>query len=312
MIPTWVDRAGGSARRPPDIGAPSRPDRPNARRAPAPERPAGASLTGYRSALLVGGGSAIGEAVVAAVLAVPGRVVLAGRPSSRLDEAANRLRTAGHRVDCMPYDAGWATQPTNGMVDAVWADHGGFDLVVIAVGCMSAGREGLGEAGPGGRDRAAAPEEASDEAVSVPGLEALLRTNLVGPALVANRTAGHLAAQGHGALVVVTSAAAVRPRQEVLAYAAAKQSLDTLARGLDQRLRPHGARCLVVRPGQVDTPMTAGMPRVPLTTGPEHVAERVRAALAGDRCVVWSPRGMGLLVTALRLIPSALLPSRLR
>ncbi len=249
--------------------------------------------------LLVGGSSEIGLAIVEALLADGGSVTLAGRPSDGLDAAAARLRGSGHPVTSLAYDATWGTARTEAVLDEAWVG-GPVDTVVLAVGAMAQ------EPAPTPGD----PPTAT--AVREPELERMLAVNLLGPALVLDGCAARLAAQGSGSVVVVSSVAAVRPRPGLLAYAAAKGALDTLARGTDRRLRAHGARCLVVRPGRVSTRMSAGLAEVPLTQDAAQVARRVREALRGRAGVAWSPRVAGPLTRALCLTPEVLLPRRLR
>jgi decaprenylphospho-beta-D-erythro-pentofuranosid-2-ulose 2-reductase len=247
------------------------------------------------SILLVGGSSQIGVAIVEAVTGSSGgEVVLAGRPAPALEAAADRLRAANSTVTSMAYDADWPAKRAADLLLAAEAAVGRLDLVVVAVGVLQT-------RGP-----------ADLPIVAEPDLATLLQTNLVGPALIANEAARLLSDQQHGRLVVVTSASAARPRGQILGYSVAKQALDSFVRGLDRRTRPHGVRCLVVRPGQVRTRMTAGLPDAPLTTGPERVGLRVRRALTRRSAVVWSPGAMGPLTTLLRMTPSWVLPEELK
>ena len=257
-------------------------------------------MTTANRLLLVGGSSEIGLAIAEAVLAERGAVTLAGRCCDRLEAAAERLRAADHEVTIVTYDATWDAERTEAMLDAAWSTCAGFDTVVISVGVMA-------PRGPGsalGAEHVGSLREAA--------LEQMLTVNLVGPALVLDGCAARIAAQAHGTVVVVSSAAAVRPRQEILAYSAAKQALDTLARGVDRRLRAHGARCLVIRPGRVSTRMSAGLPEVPFTLDATHVAHRVRRAMRSGAGVAWAPRLLGPLTIALRWAPAQLLPRDLR
>ncbi len=249
--------------------------------------------------LLVGASSEIGGAIVESLMAQrSGTAVLAGRPSPRRDAAADHLRAAGHGVSVIDYDAGYDEQETADVLEQALSVSGTLDTVVVAIGSM----------GETARTRSGREVRLAAE----PDLLQLLKVNLVGPALLANAVSELLSRQEHGALVVITSAAAVRPRQEILGYAIAKQALDTFVRGLDRRTRPHGVRCMVVRPGRVRTVMSDGLPPVPLTTGPEHVAGRVRAAMATSSAVVWSPRVMGPATNLLALVPAQALPKGLR
>ncbi len=250
---------------------------------PAPGREA--------AVLLVGGSSSIGRAITLRASGPGGQVLLAGRPGPGLDEAAAELRGKGRRVQLLDYDAGLEAAGVADLLER--ADRlagrlaGRVATVVVAVGALGSGEP------PG------------------PDLPELFAVNLTAPALLARAALERLAAAGGGRLVVITSAAAVRPRREILGYAVAKQALDSYVRVLG-RSAPPGVQCLVVRPGRVATPMTNGLPPVPLTTGPDLVAARVQAALRRGRRVVWSPAAMGPLTRLLQALPARVLPVGLR
>lgn len=248
--------------------------------------------------LLVGGSSEIGLAIVRRLLGEPGHgvVTLSGRPSAELAAAETELCERGHETHVLAYDAEWGGAATAAVLAEARQRMDGLDVVVVAVGSLGDG------------STEASPEPSPAE----PGLRQLLVANLVGPALVANAAVDLFAAQRHGTLVVLSSVAAVRSRQPILGYSAAKHGLDQLVRGLAVRSRPFGVTCLVVRPGRVRTRMSAQAPPVPLTVDPETVARHVQRAVDRNRTVVWSPHLLGPLTAALRLVPGALVPKDLR
>lgn len=262
--------------------------------------------TAHQTILLVGASSEIGGAILDSLLGDQrGTVVLAGRPSPRLAGAGARLREAGHLVTVFDYDATFDQHQATDLLERARAVSGTLDAVVVAVGTMTSPRAQAASDDPSAS--AKSPAEAN--------LQHMLWTNLVGPALVANAAASVLSRQGHGVLAVVTSAAALRPRLQILGYACAKQALDSFVRGLDRRTRPLGARCIVVRPGRVRTRMTVGLPPTPLTTEPVHVGERVKGVMTAvkrSRGVVWSPRLMGPVATVISRLPRYALPKDLR
>jgi len=132
----------------------------------------------------------------------------------------------------------------------------------------------------------------------------LAETNYVGAVTIATAVAAQLERQGHGALVVLSSMAAVRPRLANYAYASTKAGLDAFALGLGSRLAPSGAHVLVVRPGFVRTRMTAGMPELPLATDSEVVAGEVLRGLDRRRRCVYAPRALRLAALPIRLAPT--------
>jgi decaprenylphospho-beta-D-erythro-pentofuranosid-2-ulose 2-reductase len=235
------------------------------------------------TALLVGGSSEIGMAVLIELLgSAPRRVVLAGRPSGELWANAERLREIGYFVTTAQYDASLNEEEIDGLLTHLAADHQ-VDLAIVAVGSMA--------------------EKSFSDGVIVNGLA----ISLLVRALVQ-----HLALAGSAQLVLLSSAAAVRPRQSIAAYSLGKQLADTTAVLLAPEAAALGVRVLVVRPGFVVTRMTDGLRRAPLATRPEKVARRVARGVARRRVVVWAPWPMGLMVWILRHSPARLLPADLR
>ena len=88
---------------------------------------------------------------------------------------------------------------------------------------------------------------------------AVLATNFTSAAEWSLAAAGILEAQNRGSLIVVGSVAGDRGRQSNYVYGAAKGGLGILIQGIAHRLANRGstARAVLVKPGFVDTPMTA-------------------------------------------------------
>lgn len=231
------------------------------------------------TALLVGGSSEIGMAVLLPLLGpAPRQVILAGRPSGALRSNAEKLRDAGYSVSTTPYDAGLNVDEIEGMLELACAEDP-LDLAVVAVGSMSSASFGDGVV------------------VNGVGVSLLLR------ALVQRKPSQ---------IVLLSSAAAVRPRQSIAAYSLGKQLADSTAVLLARQAADTGVRVLVVRPGFVRTRMTADLKPPPLATSPDRVGRRVAAAVDARKTVVWVPAVMGLVVRVLNLLPRRLLPEAWR
>ncbi|MBV9794467.1 MAG: SDR family NAD(P)-dependent oxidoreductase [Actinobacteria bacterium] len=237
---------------------------------------------GPQRILLLGGGSEIGLAIVAALGRGPEtEIVLAGRDPAALVVAGAALP---YQVQTGRYDA-LEFADHQGFVDKVFAG-GPVDLVISAAGVL------IGQ-----------PELDHDPARAAD----LIGTNFTGHVTTLLACAGRLRERGHGTIVVLSSIAAVRPRKANLVYGASKTALDAFARGLTDALHGSGVRVLLVRPGFVTGRMTAGMSPAPLATTPAAVGLAVAAALRrGDRGPVWVPRSLALLASALRLVPRPL------
>lgn len=134
----------------------------------------------------------------------------------------------------------------------------------------------------------------------------LIQTNFTGHVTTLLAAASRLRSQGSGAIVILSSVAAVRPRRANLVYGAAKSGLDAFGRGLADSLHGSGVRVLLVRPGFVTGRMTHGMTPAPLATTPAAVGAAVAAALAGHQNTVWVPPALAGAAVALRLVPRPL------
>jgi decaprenylphospho-beta-D-erythro-pentofuranosid-2-ulose 2-reductase len=237
-----------------------------------------------QTVLVLGGTSAIGGSIADLLLPGPGTIILAGRDAAALERACERLSRPGRRVETMYYDATAPAAATVDVLAAAAARTGDLDVVLLCVGVLT------------------------DEALigaDTEAAEASLRTNMLGPMVAVHAAAHRLREQGHGTLVVLSSVAAVRTRPGLLTYGVSKTALDVYARRIGATLRGSGARILVIRPGQVRTRMTAGLPEPPFTTTAPAVAARVSSALRRGANLAYAPAVLRPVMTALRLLPAA-------
>ncbi|HEY7013390.1 MAG TPA: SDR family NAD(P)-dependent oxidoreductase [Streptosporangiaceae bacterium] len=232
----------------------------------------------YRRVLLLGGASEIGQEILAALeLPLDAEVLLAGRDEPQMAAAAAALPA---RVRTLPFDA-TALATHQAVLDKAFA-AGPVDLVISAAGVLT-------------------PQQVLDRDPYQAGL--LVETNFTGHVTTLLGAAARLRDQGHGTIVVLSSVAAVRPRQANFVYGSAKAGLDAFARGLADSLHGSGVRVLLVRPGFVIGRMTDGMDPAPLATTPAAVGAAVAEALDGRAAAVWVPAQLGVLAAALRLVP---------
>lgn len=236
-----------------------------------------------QSLLLLGGTSEIGLAVVEAFASDrPLRVVLAARPSDRLDAARERLKKLGCAVETLPFDA-LALESHTDVVRTAFAG-GDIDVTVVAFGLL------------GDNEQAWTDVEVAVE---------LAQVNYTAAVSVGVALAEQLREQGHGALVAFSSVAGERARRSNFVYGSTKAGLDAFYSGLTEALRPHGVGVTVVRPGFVHTRMTAGMTPAPLSTTPEAVAAVVVEAVRRRRELVWAPAPLRVVMSVLRHLPRA-------
>lgn len=94
---------------------------------------------------------------------------------------------------------------------------------------------------------------------SAAALERCVTVNLYGVTNVCQPVARRMVGRRRGAIVVVSSNAAVVPRAGMAAYAASKAAATSWTRTLALECAEYGVRCNVVSPGSTDTPMLRGM-----------------------------------------------------
>jgi decaprenylphospho-beta-D-erythro-pentofuranosid-2-ulose 2-reductase len=233
--------------------------------------------------LLLGGSSEIGLAIVRRMATDgPVHAHLVGRDRERLEWAGHELAREG--IEVAPVDVLDASdlEAHAGVIGRAFEHAGGFDVVVLAVGVLGA-QEGLD----------------ADPALAA----TVLGVNFLGSGSLLMHSLRALRDQHHGTLVVLSTVAGERVRAGNAVYGAAKAGLDSLAQGLADATAGSGARVLVVRPGFVTTRMTEGLPRAPLSTTPEAVAEATVRALAGSAHTIWVPKALRPLFAVLRHLP---------
>jgi decaprenylphospho-beta-D-erythro-pentofuranosid-2-ulose 2-reductase len=234
-----------------------------------------------QSVLLLGGTSEIGLAVVEAFASDrPLRVVLAARPSERLDAAQARLEKLGCAVEQLPFDA-LALDTHAAVVGKAFAG-GDVDVAIVAFGLLGDNEQAWTDV---------------DTAVEI------AQVNYTAAVSVGVVLAEKLTAQGHGSLVAFSSVAGERARRSNFVYGSTKAGMDAFYSGLTEALRPSGVAVTIVRPGFVHTKMTEGLKPAPLSTTPEAVAAVVVDAVRTRKELVWAPAPLRVVMSVLRHVP---------
>ena len=86
-------------------------------------------------------------------------------------------------------------------------------------------------------------------------------------------------------------------------YGSAKGGLALYAQGLRHRLAKRGVSVVVIKPGFVDTPMTAGLPKGPLFASPARVAGDICRGIKRGSAVVYTPWWWRLIMLVIRTVP---------
>jgi len=214
------------------------------------------------TALITGASTGIGAAYAERLARRGHDLILVARDAMRLEQVAFRIGEAtGVAVDVMPADL--TSDADLAMVEERLREGAGISILVNNAGASS--NTTILNADP---DR----------------LESLIDLNVVALTRLSVAIAPRLAAQGHGAIINLSSVTALIPAAFEPTYLASKAYVLAFSESLAAQLEPHGVRIQAVLPGMTRTEIwTKG--GHDLTALPQHmimeVGEMVDAALAG-------------------------------
>jgi NAD(P)-dependent dehydrogenase (short-subunit alcohol dehydrogenase family) len=221
-----------------------------------------------RVAVITGGTGALGRAVARLFVAEGARVAV----PYRNDEDARALRAElGDRADALLAERVDATDAAalTRFIDGAVAVCGHLDALVNVIGGFAGGR----------------PLHETDEATWDHMLDLNLRTVY----LACHAAVPHLLRSGRGAIVNVSSRAAVVPAPNVAAYAVSKAGVVTLTSVLALELKRHGITVNAVLPGIIDTPANrvgAEPKAITRWTKPDEIARVIRWLCSDEAAII--------------------------
>jgi decaprenylphospho-beta-D-erythro-pentofuranosid-2-ulose 2-reductase len=109
--------------------------------------------------------------------------------------------------------------------------------------------------------------------------------------------------QQQGTIAVITSVAGDRGRQPNFVYGAAKSLVSTYIQGLRGKLLRHRVHLIDIRPGLVDSPMTAEFPKGALWSSPEQIASKIVSSIRKGSHTVYAPGYWRLIMFIVGAIP---------
>ncbi|MDR7135212.1 short-subunit dehydrogenase [Lysobacter niastensis] len=233
--------------------------------------------------LVIGATSAIAEATARVYAARGAALHLVGRNDARLEQIAADLRVRGAAAASVGTlnvndDAAHAAA-----LDHAWSELGGVDIVLIAHGTL--------------------PDQARCEASVAYALHEFT-TNGTSTIALAIAIAPRL--ERGGTLAVISSVAGDRGRASNYLYGSAKAAVTTFISGLRQAQNGRGVNVLTVKPGFVDTPMTAAFKKGALWAKPDAVARGIASAIDRGRSVAYLPWFWSWIMLVIRHIPETI------
>ncbi len=235
--------------------------------------------------LIIGVTSAIAEHCSRIWAARGDTLFLVARNQERLQTIAADLKVRGASnigTYCMDLNN---IEGHQAMLDRVEETLSGIDIVLIAHGTLS---------------NQAACQQSVTETLSEIQTNALSTISLL--TLIANRFEANQA----GTIAVISSVAGDRGRGSNYVYGSAKAMVTTFTSGLRQRLYKSQVALVTIKPGFVDTPMTADFQKGLLWTKPATVAAKIAKAIDLRKDEVYVPSFWWGIMLVIKAIPESI------
>ncbi len=218
--------------------------------------------------LIIGATSAIAESSARVFARRGDALFLVGRDTARLQAIADDLRVRGAKMALtFALDAA-QTERYAPMLQSATGQMGGLDAALIAHGTLS------------------------DQSACQSSIDLLLReqhTNALSVMALCTLLANYFESQRRGTIAVISSVAGDRGRRSNYVYGSAKAAVTAFSSGLRQRLYASGVAVVTIKPGFVDTPMTAAFKKGALWASPASVAESIVRAMDRGTPVIYTP-----------------------
>lgn len=235
--------------------------------------------------LALGASSAIAHETLKCFAVDGAEFFLVGRDARKLEIVKDDLLVRGaKKADILAQDLSELDEHP-ALVEKALESLGGLDAVLMAHGTLGDQKEA----------------EAS--------LEITLRelnTNFTSAVSLLTLLANHMEKQRRGVIVVITSVAGDRGRASNYVYGTAMAAKTTFLQGLRNRLSKSGVHVLTVKPGFVDTPMTAHLPKNRLFADPTDVGAAIYKAMKNGKDVIYVPFFWQYIMLIIRNIPETL------
>jgi NAD(P)-dependent dehydrogenase (short-subunit alcohol dehydrogenase family) len=231
----------------------------------------------FQRALVVGASSGIGAELVRQLARAGTHVAAVARRRPELEALAQELAGAPGKVTTRVNDVTDVADVPSAFEELVRA-LGGLDLYVYAAGIMPA----------------VGPEEYDTEKDL-----AMLDANLGGCVAWGNPVARFFHSQRAGTIVGIGSIAGDRGRRGAPVYGASKAGMDHYLESLRNRLAERNVRVLTVKPGMVETPMTAQLDKLVMPIKADRAAREILGAARGR---FWNTRYVPLRWLAVSLV----------
>lgn len=238
-----------------------------------------------RKILIIGATSLMAQETAKIFAADGDQMFLVGRNAEKLAAVADDLRVRGAaRVETLTADLLDFNRHLE-IVEKAIGVFSGLDTVLLAQGTLG-------------------DQKACEEDYRMAEREYHL--NFLSFVSLLTPLANYFEKQGHGAIVVITSVAGDRGRQSNYIYGSAKGGLSIFLEGLRNRLFKSNVAVITIKPGLVDTPMTAHKKKGQLFAAPDVAGKGIYRAIRNRRNVVYLPWFWRWIMAVIRHTPECI------
>src|SRR5690606_22361636 len=209
-------------------------------------------------ALVTGGSQGIGLAIAKGLGEAGARVIINGRNTDKLEQAASELLSQGLDAAGFPFDV-TDTLQVEAAIGAMETAIGPVDILVNNAGII----------------RRMPTEDLEESDWNV-----VIQTNLTAPFLVSKHVGKSMIKRKQGKIINICSLMSELGRDTVSAYAAAKGGLKMLTRNLATEWAPHNIQVNGIGPGYIATPINTAY-RTPGNPLDRYIVSRTPAGRWG-------------------------------
>lgn len=229
--------------------------------------------------------SAIAEKVARYLVERGDSVYCVGRDQNKLEVIIGDLRIRSHKdayvggeiVDLLSFSNHEA------LFESARKALGGIDAILVAHGSL--------------------PDQSLCQA-SFEHAKKEIETNAISVLSLLTHAANYFESLDKGTIAVISSVAGDRGRGSNYIYGASKGMVTIFLQGMRNRLYKKGVRVVTIKPGFVDTPMTADFSKNgPLWSHPDYIARGIVKAMDGGRDVVYLPPYWAFIMFFIKCIP---------
>ncbi len=238
-----------------------------------------------RRILILGATSAIAEATAREFARRGDALFLVGRSVERLQAIAADLKLRGASSAEISQQDLRDTSSQESLLQLASETLGGLDTALLAYGTLS-------------------DQKLCEKSIDV--LIGEVHTNAVSIMSWCTLLANLFEAQQRGVIAVISSVAGDRGRQSNYVYGSAKAAVTAFTSGLRQRLYHKNVFVVTIKPGFVDTPMTAAFKKGPLWASSTTVGRQIARAMIRGAPVIYTPGFWRLIMWIIRSIPEVI------